>query len=75
MLSAFIPLFLLFPTGTSPPVDGDAVGVLTFAAPVFTTIGFAVTPGELDGRHADIGSAHVIEPARHRRPRRPRSMR
>ena len=61
-LSAFIPLFLLFPDGRLPSRRWRPIGVLTFAAPVLTTIAFAVTPGELTGALADIDSAHVVNP-------------
>jgi signal transduction histidine kinase len=61
-LSAFIPLFLLFPDGRLPSRRWLPIGVLTFAAPVLTTIAFAVTPGELTGALSDIGSAHVVNP-------------
>ena len=54
-LSAFIPLFLLFPDGRLPSRRWLPIGVITFAAPVLTTIGFAVTPGELTGALSDIG--------------------
>ena len=62
MLSAFIPLFLLYPDGRLPSRRWRPVGVVTFAAPVFTTIAFAVTPGRLTGALSDIGSAHVSNP-------------
>ena len=62
VLSAFIPLFLLYPDGHLPSRQWRIVGVLTFAAPVFTTIAFAVTPGRLTGAMSDIGSAHVSNP-------------
>jgi signal transduction histidine kinase len=61
-LSAFIPLFLLFPDGRLPSRRWLPIGVLTCAAPVLTTIAFAVTPGELTGALADIDSAHVVNP-------------
>src|SRR4029453_13646942 len=61
-LSAFIPLFLLFPDGRLPSRRWLPIGILTFTAPVLTTIAFAVTPGELTGALADIGFAHVVNP-------------
>ena len=61
-LSAFLPLFLLYPDGHLPSPRWRLVGVLTFAAPVFTTIAFAVTPGQLTGAMSDITSAHVANP-------------
>ena len=60
--SAFIPLFLLYPDGHLPSRRWRLVGVLAFAAPVFTTIAFAVTPGQLTGAFSDISSAHVSNP-------------
>ena len=62
VLSAFIPLFLLYPDGHLPSRRWRFVGVLTFAAPVFTTIAFAVTPGRLTGAMSDIGSARMSNP-------------
>jgi signal transduction histidine kinase len=61
-LAAFIPLFLLFPDGHLPSRRWLPIGILTFAAPVLTTIAFAVTPGELTGALADIPTAHVVNP-------------
>jgi signal transduction histidine kinase len=61
-LSAFIPLFLLYPDGRLPSRRWRPVGFLAFAAPVFTTIAFAVTPGQLTGAMSDIGAAHVANP-------------
>jgi signal transduction histidine kinase len=61
-LSIFIPLFLLFPDGHLPSRRWLPVGVVTFAAPVLTTIAFAVTPGHLTGAMSDISSANVTNP-------------
>jgi signal transduction histidine kinase len=61
-LAMFIPLFLLFPDGHLPSRRWLPVAVLTFAAPVLTTIAFAVTPGQLTGAMSDISSANVTNP-------------
>jgi signal transduction histidine kinase len=62
VLSMFIPLFLLFPDGHLPSRRWAPIGIVTFAAPVLTTIAFAITPGVLTGAMSDISSAHITNP-------------
>jgi signal transduction histidine kinase len=61
-LSMFIPLFLLFPDGHLPSRRWLPVGIVTFAAPILTTLAFAITPGHLTGAMSDISSAHIANP-------------
>ncbi len=61
-LSSFIPLFLLYPDGHLPSRRWRWVGVLAFAAPVFTAAAFAVTPGLLTGAMSDIEPARITNP-------------
>jgi signal transduction histidine kinase len=63
-LGAFIPIFLLFPDGRLPsrsPV-WRVIGVVTFAAPVVTTLAFALTPGRLTGAMTHLEHLDVTNP-------------
>jgi signal transduction histidine kinase len=63
-LAAFIPIFLLFPDGRLPSRSRiwRIVGWITFAAPVVTTLAFALTPGRLTGALTHIEHLHVMNP-------------
>jgi signal transduction histidine kinase len=65
-LGVFVPVFLLYPDGRLPSSARlwRAVGVVTFAAPIVTTLAFALTPGRLTGAmtHLDQPGVHVTNP-------------
>ena len=63
-LGAFIPIFLLFPDGRLPSRSTiwRVIGVITFAAPIVTTLAFALTPGRLTGAMTHLEDLHVINP-------------
>lgn len=61
-LAGVIPLFLLYPDGRLPSPRWRLVGILTFAAPVLTAAGFAVTPGPLTGAMSDLETVPVTNP-------------
>jgi signal transduction histidine kinase len=58
----FIPIFLLFPDGRVPSPRWRPVLALTIAAPVVTTISFALTPGRMTGAMAHLEHVHVQNP-------------
>jgi signal transduction histidine kinase len=63
-LGAFIPIFLLFPDGRLPSRTRvwRVIGVVTFVAPVVTTIAFALTPGRLTGAMTHLEHLNVTNP-------------
>jgi signal transduction histidine kinase len=63
-MGAFIPIFLLFPDGRLPSRSRiwRIVGWVTFAAPVVTTLAFALTPGRLTGALTHLEHLHVMNP-------------
>ena len=63
-LGAFIPIFLLFPDGRLPSRSRiwRVIGVVTFVAPVVTTIAFALTPGRLTGAMTHLEGLDVMNP-------------
>ncbi len=63
-LGAFIPIFLLFPDGRLPSRTRvwRIIGVVTFAAPLVTTIAFALTPGTLTGAMTHLEGLDITNP-------------
>jgi signal transduction histidine kinase len=61
-LAMFVPIFLLYPDGKLPSPRWKWVLVATIAAPLVTTVAFALTPGPLTGAFADLTGAHVLNP-------------
>ena len=62
MLTAFIPLFLLFPDGRIPSPRWRPALWLTIAGPAITVVSFALTPGRMTGAFADLTTVSVINP-------------
>jgi signal transduction histidine kinase len=61
-LAMFVPIFLLYPDGKLPSPRWKWVLVATIAAPLVTTVAFALTPGPLTGAFADLTGSHVLNP-------------
>jgi signal transduction histidine kinase len=62
MLSAFIPIFLLYPNGRLPSPRWRPILWLTIAGPAVTTVAFALTPGRLTGAMANLETTHFTNP-------------
>ena len=62
MLTAFIPLFLLFPDGRIPSPRWRPALWLTIIGPTLTVASFALTPGRMTGAFADFTKVRVINP-------------
>jgi hypothetical protein len=62
MLTAFIPLFLLFPDGGIPSPRWRPALWLTIAGPAITVVSFALTPGRMTGAFAELTTVRVVNP-------------
>jgi signal transduction histidine kinase len=62
MLTAFIPLFLLFPDGRIPSPRWRPALWITIAGPAITVVSFALTPGRMTGAFAELTTVTVVNP-------------